>query len=497
MNRRKPLCVAVALLAVASPVCAQPLTIDDCRRLASENNRQLAVSRVRQDVAENVRRAARTKYLPRITALAGYELTSREISILSQSQQGALNTMGTTAVTAFGNIAGQEIGAMVEGGMLSPEAAQMLQQRLGQLSGTAAEAGNAVGQTITDAFHTDTRQMFGGAIMLTQPVYMGGAITAANRMADIGERMAKAQLAQTEHETRYDTDRTYWLVVSLSHKRELAARFNRLVARLDSDVRKMIREGVATKADGLKVAVSLNESEMTLTEAENGIALARMLLCRQCGLPLDSAVTLADEQSATLPKAEPLTTGDTKTAIDRRPETQTLAEAVALTREATRMARASYLPQVMLTGGYLISNPNVFDSFHRSFAGVWNVGIMARVPVWSWFEGAYRVRATKAATTMARYELADARDKMTLEISQSRFKAQEADKRLAMAEKNITSAEENMRCADLGFREGVISSTDVIAAQTAWYKAESQRIDAEIEVRMARLALRKAMGALE
>lgn len=473
------------------------LTLAECQRLATENNRQLAARRAAGDMALNLRRAARTKYLPRVTALAGYELTSREVSILSVAQQGALGSLGTTAVGAFSGLAGQEIGQMVGQGTLSAEAAGALQQELSKLGGPLSEAGNAVGQGVVDAFKTDTRQMFGGAIMLTQPVYMGGVITAANRIADIGESIASETLRGTEHDTRYETERVYWLVVSLTHKLALARQFNTLVAKLDGDVRKMIREGVATRADGLKVSVRLNESEMQVTQAENGVALAKMLLCQQCGLPIESGVRLADESGGSVMPHEGDTDCDAAAAIAERPQTKVLEGAVRLTEQATRMARASYLPQVLVTGGYAISNPNVFDSFHRSFAGVWNIGIMARVPVWAWFEGAYKVRAAKAATAMARYELEDAKEKMGLEVSQCRFRQSEADKRLAMAEKNIRSAEENMRCADVGFREGVISSTDVIGAQTAWYEAESQRIEAEVGVRMARLALRKALGTIE
>ena len=258
----------------------------------------------------------------------------------------------------------------------------------------------------------------------------------------------------------------------------------------------MIREGVATKADGLKVAVSLNESEMTLTQAENGISLARMLLCQQCGMPLDSKFELADERVSATPLVEEKQRMDISEAVERRPEVRVLQDVVAISDQATRLARSSYLPQVMLTGGYLVTNPNVYDGFHRKFAGVWNVGVMLRMPVWNWFDGTYKVRAAKGATVMARYELQEAKENVELQINQNRYKLQEALRRQKMAESNIASAEENLRCADLGFREGVISSTDVLGAQTAWYKAQSQKIDAEIEVRMSRLALNKAMGVM-
>ena len=97
---------------------------------------------------------------------------------------------------------------------------------------------------------------------------------------------------------------------------------------------------------------------------------------------------------------------------------------------------------------------------------------------------------------MANYQLAEAREGVELQINQSRYKLQESLKRQKMAKSNIASAEENLRCSNLGFREGVISSTDVLGAQTAWFQAKSQSIDADIDVRMNRLALEKAMGII-
>ena len=475
---------------------AQTLTLDSCRNMAEANNRKLAIGRVQKDIARNIRKSARTKYLPRVTALGGYQLMSREISILSNYQQGVLNNIGTAAVGGITGMFAQDITDLVQQGVITPEAAMQIQQQIGGKGEQLAQVGNSFGQKITEAFQTDTKQVFATSVMLTQPLYMGGAISAVNRIADIQENLASHNYEKESHETLYKVENTYWLVVSLSHKLELARKYHSLLQRLNDDVQKMIREGVATKADGLKVAVSLNESEMTLTQAENGISLARMLLCQQCGMPLDSKFELADERVSATPLVEEKQRMDILEAVERRPEVRVLQDVVAISDQATRLARSSYLPQVMLTGGYLVTNPNVYDGFHRKFAGVWNVGVMLRMPVWNWFDGTYKVRAAKGATVMARYELQEAKENVELQINQNRYKLQEALRRQKMAESNIASAEENLRCADLGFREGVISSTDVLGAQTAWYKAQSQKIDAEIEVRMSQLALNKAMGVM-
>lgn len=326
---------------------------------------------------------------------------------------------------------------------------------------------------------------------------MGGAIIAANNIADINEQMAANDLSRRTQTTLYDIDHAYWLVVSLKQKQKLANSYQNLVKKLSSDVHKMIEQGVATRADGLKVDVKVNEADMQVTQAENGVALAKMLLCQLCGLPLDENIQLADEN------AELLTGGMTieaDQAIDittTRPELRLLQNAVDISKQNTRLIRAAYLPHVALTGGYFISNPNMFNGFQRKFSGAWNVGVIVQVPVWNWFEGVYKVRATRTATSIAELTMSDAQEKIELQIAQSRFKVKEANKKLAMALKNISSAEENLRSANLGFKEGVMESTEVMAAQTAWQKAQSQKIEAEVEVKLAQVNLNKALGILQ
>ena len=128
---------------------------------------------------------------------------------------------------------------------------------------------------------------------------------------------------------------------------------------------------------------------------------------------------------------------------------------------------------------------------------MWTVGVMLTVPVWNWGEGMYKVRASKGTTTIASMELSDAREKIELQVNQNAFKVDEANKRYVMASKNTERADENLRCATLGFKEGVIQSTTVLEAQTAWLQAQSQKIDAEIEVKLTQVGLKKALGILQ
>lgn len=486
------------MMACMLPASAQRvLTLDSCRAMALRNNKQLIAARLQKDVTYNARKSARTQYLPKLDAVGGYQYYSKEISLLNNSQKGALSNLGTNALTNVGSSLEQMLTGLVQQGAMTPQSAQQLGQLFQLVNGPIAQKGNEIGTLIKDAFRTNTHNIWGGAVMVRQPVFMGGAIIAANRIADINEQLADNSIDLTRQSTLYNIDQAYWTVVSLRQKKQLAESYRNLVKKLDDDVKKMIKEGVATRAEGLKVDVKVNQADMQITQVDNGLSLAKMLLCQLCGLGPDDNVTLADENSESLPLTYSVPTSNNDSIMNDRPELRMLQNTVDISKQNTKLVRAAFLPHVALTGGYLISNPNVFNGFERKFSGVWNVGVTVQVPVWNWFEGTYKVRASKAATGIAMMELSDAREKVQLQATQSRYKLNEAQKRLAMARKNIKSAEENLRCANIGFKEGVMETTDVMAAQTAWQEAQSQKIDAEVEVKLAQVGLNKALGILE
>lgn len=465
--------------------------------MALRNNKTLSASRLQLDMAHYKVKAAKTKYLPYVSALGGYELTSREISLLSDDQKASLSSAGTHATGALHNDLSSALSGLAQQGAISPELANGLGNLFGQVGSKLGSVVDGVGQKVVDALHTDTRQIYTVSVMLTQPIYMGGGIIAANRMAKIGEEMAANNIEATTQSTLHSIDQAYWLVVSVHHKKQLAESYLEVVKKLDNDVQKMIAEGVATRADGLKVAVKVNEAEMSLTQAENGLALSKMLLCQLCGLPVENDVRLEDEESADLVATANVENTDNSVAMENRPELKLLDNALDLSRQSTKLVRAAFLPQVILTGGYMASNPNLFNGFERKLSGVWNVGVVVRVPLWNWMEGTYKVRASKIASSIVQLERDEISEKIELQVSQCKFKVNEANRRLSLARKNVENAEENLRCANVGFKEGVLQTTDVMAAQTAWLQAQSQKIDAEIDVRLSQVNLKKALGVLQ
>ena len=486
MDIRK-LILSAALAVAAFPLAAQRVfTLDSCRSMALAGNKQLLAGEKEIEAAGYEHKAARANYLFKVNAVATYFRNSREQHLLSSSTRSRLDNLGASMSEPLGQLA-------QTAGQLHPEIAGQLEE----MGGNLVNGMNDIGRGINDAFRTDTRNVFAGALMLTQPIYMGGKIRAYDQITGYACELAEQKHRAGEQEVILNTDEAYWQIVSLASKKRLAESYVQLLQRMDSDVTKMIKTGVATRANALTVSVKLNEAEMALTKVDNGLSLARMLLCQLCGLPLDTQFILEDENKELSSTAGGNSAFDMSTALSRRPDLRSLELAADIYDKKIKLARSENLPQLALVGNYLLTNPSVFNGFEKKFKGMFNIGVTLSAPLFRWGEGRNKVRAAKAQAAAARYQLDEAREKVELQVNQASFRVTEANKAFARAVKNCERAEENLRTASVGFKAGVIPTSDMLEAQTAWVSAQSEMVDAAIDVRLTQVYLQKSLGTLE
>ena len=453
------------------------LSLDSCRQLALSNNKELLMQAEKVKAAGYQKREAFAAYLPAIDFAGGYMYNQKNISIFDKDQ--LLPTKSFNAQTGsyeFNLVTDPATHMPVKGpdGQYIPETVALIPK---------------------DAMTFDIHNVVFGAVTLTQPIYMGGKIVAMNKMAGYAEELYKDMHAAARQDVVYAVDAAYWQVVSLSAKHQLATSYVALLDSLDRNVGYMVDEGVATRSDKLTVDVKLNEAQIDLTKVENGLTLSRMLLAQLCGLPVESNIHVADEMADDInTEAEIATTYDMQRVYEARHDVRALTMATKIADQQSAVAMASMLPNVALIGSYSFSNPNMFDGFKKNFDGAFSVGVMVQVPLWHWGGNYNKYRAAKAERKVAELKLDDAKEKITLQVSQAAFKAREAMKTYLMTLTNETKANENLDNARTGFSEGVLTTDNVLEAQTAWLKAHSEKIDAMIEVQLCDVYLNKVLG---
>lgn len=488
--------IAAALCVLPTYAGAQQvLTLDECRQMAVENNNSLKTAQQKIKVAGYDRNIALANYFPKITATGTYMYTSRDWKLIDDDKAAVIQNAGTTLQN---DVTNKMMQIMSDKDVMTKYMTDAAFKKLtdGLQTTDIATPINAIGQHITDALTLDMHNLCGAVVSVQQPVFMGGKIVASNQMAKYAEELAQSQYDAEHAQVLADIEQAYWQIVSIAAKKNLAENYADLLRQMGKDVDALVAEGFATPSDALTIKVKMNEAEMLYTKATNGLALAKMLLCKECGLPLDSEITLADETLDAIPVPQMSPVISDEEVYAARPEIKSLDFAKKIYDKKVAVVRADGLPTVAVMANYAVTNPNVFNGFQNKFGGFFSAGVLVNVPIFHGTEAIQKTKKAKAEAALTQYRLDDAKEMISLQVAQLRQQEGEALEKLTMAESNLENAEENLRVATAGWNEGMIASNVVLQAQTAWLQAHSEYIETGVELQMCSVNLAKAEGRL-
>ena len=486
---RKTLTAILSLLLALTVAAQQPersFSLSQCRYLATQSNPTLKAAQERIATAEALEKMAFCQFLPKVDANGTYIWNQKSVKLLSDQQAYDVNHIGTTVE---GDIAATLSDFLTNIGITDPELATRIVHNLGGMR--IEENLNNMGRQVTDAMDLDLRNIIAGSVTVSQPVFLGGRLAALYKTAQYNRDLQQAVGDKVYDGLIIAVDAAYWQYNSILHKQQLAKQYYNLLETLNSDVEAMLEADVATRGDVTKVRVKLNEARMNLTKADCGVELARLALCQICGLNPDSNYTFVEDTTERL--YLPVDNILLDTICNRRNDIRMLRDAEAIANQGVHIARAGLLPNVAVTGSYVVSNPNMYNGFQKNFGGIFTAGVVVNIPLCHSGD-ILAVKAAKHKRAEAACQMEEARNLVRLEVNKLNHELRVANVKLQQAKSDLENAEENLRLADESFDAGVISSTDLMAAQTAWMKAKSEVLDAEIELRLDHLYLMQAMG---
>lgn len=465
-------------------------TLEDCREMALTANKSIKISHEKILAARELKKATFTHFLPSFNATASYLWNQKNLSLLAEDAHLPIGSIGADGSFGFrqdqvnnkwtqmpdGSYVPLDKDGKPFNPKLNPEKIQWKDYAL----------------MPKESMEFDIHNIFAGGIGFTQPIYLGGKIRELYKISQSNEKISELKHIDEINSLIVEVDEAYWRVVSLENKTKLAKEYCNLLEKLEKNLEDMFSEGVATKADILKVKVKLNEAEMIYTKAENGLNLSKMALCQLCGFNINSNISLFDteliQQNIKTPEI------NMSEAIENRIETKLLNEAQNIANSNVNIMKSNFLPSVILSGNYIISNPSMYNGVSKTFGGMFSVGVGVSIPIYHFGERRNTLNIAKSQQKIAEYQLEEAKEKIQLQINQSEYRVLEANKKLVMTENNMKKAEENLKYANAAFEEGLLNSTELLEAQNAWLTANSEKIDANIDARLCELYLKRAIG---
>ncbi len=458
--------------AVATARAQTVLTLEKCREMAVENNKQAAAARLQQQKTAFDLRSVRANFLPKISGYGYYLYSSNNLGYDFKGAYLPTYTPGTDG-SLVPNILTDQFGQPVIGADGRPIFSQY-----------AAIPPMSLEMKINGLYTVGVR--------LEQPVYMGGKVRSSYKMARLGVELADLNVQQTRAEVVLKSDEAYWQYVKVCEQLKSAESYRTLVEALEKKVKDAVETGMASRNDLLKVEVRLNEARLLVSKAENGCTLARMNLCHVIGLPLVTKVEASDTFSDDREFSFAEIAGD----ISDRPEYKLLDRDVALKEQRERFVRSEFLPQlgVAVTYGYS-HGLNLGGDPLLASAGVSGVASLS-VPIFHWGEGRNKVRSARADTELSRTKQEEMEELMQLEEAKYRFSVNDAVRQVELTRKSLEQAAENLKVSGDQYELGMETLVNYLEAQTQWQKAVTDLIDARAELSLSKTRYLKAVGKL-
>lgn len=457
--------ILISLFLLPLTASSQSLSIDECRELALQYNKDKQSAHLTVQRADLTLKSMKTKFLPdfSFTAFGIYDTDERPLGI----SLGGLKEGLTQAVQSG-----------VLSGALTPQTGAWL----GQL-----------GAQVPERMDVDFKMGFtyGAALLMKQPLYMGGKIRAGVQMSQLGVEMARQRERLTDAEVIQQVNEAYANCVKANEMKCVAEKYQVLLEELHKNVQSAIRHGLKMKNDATKVQVRLNEVELQLRRVENAQRLAMMNLCHLIGKPLGTQIIVSSQYPA-VSDAETLLQAD----VTHRPEYALLDYQAQMAGQQVRMVRSEQLPQVALLAKYGYSHGVKLASDYLLDGMNFAAGFTVNVPLYHFGERQHKVKAARVQQQQAELERESKAELMLLEIARAANNLDEARLETQLCERSLTQAEENMQLSRQQYNVGLEPLSDYLEAQVLWQQAYQTKVDAYFRLYLQSVAYLKACGRL-
>jgi outer membrane protein len=329
-----------------------------------------------------------------------------------------------------------------------------------------------------------------------QPLFTGWKLQGAADNAAYQAEAARGDVARDKSELVFTIRTAYWNVYRAMEVKRLAdENVNQVSAHLH-DIENLLKQGLATTNDVLKIKVQLSNSNILQSDAANNVRLATISFNSTIGLPLDSEIGIASSLTRSQ-KEFPELSKLLGSASLQRPEVLAMESRVRASDAAVSAALGGWFPQIFLTGNYYYARPNQrFIPTVDAFKDTWDFGISLQFDLWNNLTTVHQTNQAKAQYEQTRDALATLKDGITLEVTQSYLSYQQSNERIRLSELSVQQASENYRMTAEKFKSGLMTSTELIDAQVSLLQAKLQLTQALVDHELAEARLEKAIGEM-
>ncbi len=340
---------------------------------------------------------------------------------------------------------------------------------------------------------------YGARLTLQQPLFTGFRLLNSYDAASLHADAAREDWTKDRADLTLQVTTTFWTVI---RGMELERTLNSSIRQMQDhvkDLRAYVATGMATDLDQRKAEVQLASLEVRRIEARSAVRVATMqlnsLIGRELTEPLTPAIPDLAADTGRVGSAEFGTL--MLAAKEHRPEIRAMERRKAASIAGLSAAQAGWYPSVALVANYDYANPNQRHFPQRAeWNDTWDVGLSLQWNIWDWLATSHQSVQAEASVRQSEAALIQIQDAVVLDVAQSTQQVIAAREMVTVALAGVAAADETKRITTERFKQGIVSSTDVLDAHAAAIQAEATLVQARADLAIALAKRDRAIGAI-
>ncbi len=327
-----------------------------------------------------------------------------------------------------------------------------------------------------------------------QPLFTGGKISSAEDIADYSYEAAKQDFKKDKSDLIYNIKSAYWNLFRANEFKKVVDENVGQIKAHATDAENMMKQGLLTNNDLLKVQVQLSDALVRQIDAKNNVTLSMIGLNNTLGLPLTTEIEILSQlQTGNVSSAD--INSLVKKAVENRPEILGMNARLKMSESNLTIARSGWYPQIFLVGNYNYLNPNqrIFPA-KNEFKGTWDVSVSLSYDLWNWNTSGNQSTQAEAQLSQTEQALSQMKDGILLEVTQSYLTLNQTNERAVVARKGVEQAEENYRVTNERYKKGLNVNSDLLDAEVALLQAKLNYTQSLIEFELSNARLSRSVG---
>jgi outer membrane protein len=329
-------------------------------------------------------------------------------------------------------------------------------------------------------------------LSFTLPLYTGGRLTSGYKTAKYNLSANEEDVRLSSQETVLNVKRGFYTCLLARELVKVSEEALGLAESLLQNVKNMYEVGMASRLDLLRAEVRVSNLKPPVIQARNNLAISELSLKTLLGLDLAQPVEFVGEliyQPLEMDLQESLAR-----ALARRPELSQVHYQKKIAGEMEKIARAGRLPTLAVAGNYNYWS-NYFNFKKNNWEDYYSFSLVLTIPIFNGFSTPAKIAEAQAQARQIEYAEKGLIDGIKLEVRSAILNISQAKESLLSQQKNVEEAKESVRVAELSYTEGLVTITDVAAAQVALSEAQINYLRALYDYSVSQAQLEKAMGS--